>query len=89
MSDPVRAPGSEIAARVVAMALEEGASQAEAVVVDGHSALTRFANNELHQNVAEDDTAINLRFVDGQRIGVAAGNRHDDGSTAPSRSRGR
>ena len=78
MSDPLRPMSSEIAARAVAMALEAGASQAEAVVVDGASALTRFANNELHQNVAEDDVTINLRFVDGQRIGVASANKVDD-----------
>jgi len=62
------------------MALEGGATQAEAVVIDGSSALTRFANNEMHQNVAEDDTVVNLRFIDGQRIGVASANRYDDDS---------
>ena len=61
MSDPMRPMTSEIADRAVAMALDAGATQAEAVVVDSASALTRFANNELHQNVAEDDVSINLR----------------------------
>ena len=78
MSDPMRPMSSEIADRAVAMALEAGARQAEAVVVDGASALTRFANNELHQNVAEDDVSVNLRFIDGQRIGVASANTVDD-----------
>ena len=78
MSDRLHPMSSEIAARAVAMALEAGASQAEAVVADGASALTRFANNELHQNVAEDDVTVNLRFVDGQRIGVASANKVDD-----------
>ena len=78
MSDPGRPMSSEIADRAVAMALEAGATQAEAVVIDGASALTRFANNELHQNVAEDDVSINLRFIDGQRIGVASANKLDD-----------
>ncbi|RKY15849.1 MAG: hypothetical protein DRQ55_19035, partial [Planctomycetota bacterium] len=80
MSQPERANGAEIAARVVSMALEAGATQAEAVVIDGSSALTRFANNEMHQNVAEDDTVVSLRFIEGQRIGVASANRHDDES---------
>jgi len=80
MSDDIRVNGPEIADRVVAMALEAGATQAEAVVIDGRSALTRFANNEIHQNVAEDDTVVALRFIDGQRIGVASANRHDDDS---------
>ena len=35
-------------------------------------ALTRFANSEIHQNVAEANTVVNLRFVDGQRVGVAS-----------------
>jgi predicted Zn-dependent protease len=78
MSDHLRPMASEVADRAVAMALEAGATQAEAVVVDGASALTRFANNELHQSVAEDGVTINLRFVDGQRIGVASGNTLDD-----------
>ncbi len=78
MTDPLRPMASEIAARAVAMALESGATQAEAVVVDGESALTRFANNELHQSVAEDDTSINLRFIHDQRIGVASTNKVDD-----------
>ncbi len=80
MSELSHPDGLELAERVVAMALESGATQAEAVVMDGHSALTRFANNEIHQNVAEDDTIVNLRFIDGQRIGVASTNAHDDGS---------
>jgi PmbA protein len=79
MSRWSRARGPEIAARAVAMATAGGASQAEAVVVESSSALTRFANNELHQSVAEEDTWLNLRFVDGQRIGVASTNRvHDE-----------
>jgi predicted Zn-dependent protease len=80
MSEPVRPDTVAIAVRVVDMALGAGASQAEAVVIDGRSALTRFANNEIHQNVAEDDTVVSLRFVDGKRIGVASANRGDDDS---------
>jgi PmbA protein len=80
MSGATRPDGPVIAERAVAMALEAGATQAEAVVIVGSSALTRFANNEIHQSVAEEDTALNLRFVVGQRIGVASGNHHDDES---------
>jgi predicted Zn-dependent protease len=72
------ASGLAIAERAVAMALEAGASQAEALVVRSHSALTRFANNEIHQNVAEEDSVISLRYVDGQRVGVASANRTSD-----------
>jgi predicted Zn-dependent protease len=72
------ATGLDLAERVVAMALERGAGQAEALVVRGRDALTRFANNEIHQNVAEDDTLVSLRYVDGRRVGVASTNRLDE-----------
>jgi PmbA protein len=62
------------------MALDAGATQAEALVMRTSNALTRFANNEIHQNVAEADTVVNLRFIDGQRAGVASGNRVDEAS---------
>ena len=41
------------------------------------SALTRFANSEIHQNVAETNVAINLRVVVGKRVGVASSGRTD------------
>ena len=70
--------GLAIADRAVAMALEAGAEQAEALVMHTRSALTRFANNEIHQNVAEEDTVVNLRVIDGYRVGVASANRRTD-----------
>jgi predicted Zn-dependent protease len=70
--------GLAIADRAVAMALEAGAEQAEALVIHTRSALTRFANNEIHQSVAEDDTVVNLRVIDGYRVGVASANRLAD-----------
>lgn len=78
MSSTDSSQGPAIAERAVAMALEAGASQAEAVVTEENSSLTRFANNEIHQNVSETDATVNLRFVAGQRVGVASANRHDD-----------
>jgi predicted Zn-dependent protease len=41
------------------------------------SQLTRFANSEIHQNVAESNAGINLRFVIGKRVGVASSGRTD------------
>jgi PmbA protein len=79
---PQAQDGLAIAERAVAMALDAGASQAEALVVRARNALTRFANNELHQNVAEEDSVVSLRFVEGQRVGVASRNRHDDEALA-------
>jgi PmbA protein len=78
MSGHAGPDGLAIAERAVAMALDAGAKEAEALVVRTRSALTRFANNEIHQNVAEDDTVVSLRFVDDQRVGVASANRHAD-----------
>lgn len=67
-----------VAERIVAAALAAGASEAEAVVAVSDSALTRFANSEIHQNVAETDAFVNLRFVLGRRVAVASSGRTDD-----------
>jgi PmbA protein len=64
-----------LAEEAVARALDAGASQAEAVVMRTNEALTRFANSEIHQNVSETNTVVNLRFVLGRRVGVASTNR--------------
>jgi predicted Zn-dependent protease len=58
------------------------ADDAEAVVISSASALTRFANNRIHQNVAESDTRLSIRAVLGTRTGVASTNRLDDDSIA-------
>ena len=70
---------AQAAARhVLAYAAAAGATQAEVLFSEGDSALTRFANSEIHQNVAERDAQVSLRFVDGRRVGCAATNRLDD-----------
>lgn len=69
-----------LAERLVALAGDEGATEAEALVLGTVSQLTRFANSEIHQNVAETNVTVNLRFVDGRRVGVASTNRLDDES---------
>jgi predicted Zn-dependent protease len=50
------------------------ADQTEAIFWARDSALTRFANNYIHQNVAEREATITVRAVLGKRIGVASGN---------------
>ena len=67
-----------LAEQVLAHAAREGATEAEVLVVAEDSALTRFANSEIHQNVAETNVSVNLRFVAGRRIGVASSGRIDD-----------
>jgi predicted Zn-dependent protease len=50
------------------------------VYLGTESALTRFANNYIHQNVAESNHELRVRAVVGKRIGVATTNRLDDNS---------
>jgi len=69
-----------VAQRALQSAQQAGATQCEALVQRTDEQLTRFANSEVHQNVSESDTIVNLRFIDGQRVGVASTNRLDDES---------
>ena len=45
-------------------------------------ALTRFANNEIHQNVSETNVVVNLRFVLGKRVATVSTGRIDDAGLA-------
>ncbi|MDO8848869.1 MAG: TldD/PmbA family protein [Coriobacteriia bacterium] len=58
------------------------ADEAEAVVTSGSAALTRFAGNRIHQNVAERDTRLTLRAALGTRTGVASTNLLDEEALA-------
>jgi predicted Zn-dependent protease len=49
--------------------------QAEAIIWAQNSALTRFADSVIHQNVAEVNAMVSVRAVLGKRIGVARGNQ--------------
>ncbi len=61
----------DILKRVLALSK---ADETEAVLLVEDSALTRFANNVIHQNVAEVNTTVTLRVVLGKRVGVATTN---------------
>lgn len=50
------------------------ADQTEAVIRAEDSALTRFANSAIHQNVAERNASMTVRAVFGRRVGSAATN---------------
>ncbi|MEI7553691.1 TldD/PmbA family protein [Candidatus Chlorohelix sp.] len=50
------------------------ADQTEISFNGGTTALTRFANNYIHQNVQEHNTVIKVRSVFGQKVGIASGN---------------
>ncbi|GAC1632023.1 MAG: TldD/PmbA family protein [Ktedonobacteraceae bacterium] len=56
------------------------AEQTEVVYNATESALTRFATNHIHQNVAESDHDLRVRAVVGKKVGVATTNRLDDES---------
>jgi PmbA protein len=56
--------------------------EAEVVIADGRSELTRFAGNEIHQSVAERYRHIRVRLIDGGRIGVGEVRGHGDEAMA-------
>jgi PmbA protein len=66
-----------LAEDILGRALRVGATEAEVLVTTDDSALTRFANSEIHQNVAESSRTVNLRFVAGKRIAVMSSGRTD------------
>ena len=56
------------------------ADEVEVLFSGGRSALTRFANNVIHQNVAEENYAVSVRTVFGGRTARATTNKLDDES---------
>jgi predicted Zn-dependent protease len=57
-----------------------GVDQIEVYLGAHATALTRFANNTIHQNVAERDRMLSVRALIGQRTARATTNRDDDHS---------
>src|ERR1700732_2555036 len=56
------------------------ADEVEVVFSGGSFALTRFANNTIHQNVAEENHVVSVRTVFGGRTARASTNKFDDES---------
>lgn len=56
------------------------ADEVECLFYGGNSALTRFANNTIHQNVLEENYAVSVRTVFGGRTARATTNKFDDES---------
>lgn len=56
------------------------ADEVECLFYGGHSALTRFANNAIHQNMAEENFGVSVRTVFGGRTARATTNKFDDES---------
>jgi predicted Zn-dependent protease len=61
--------------QVVDAARALGVTQIEAIIADSDEALTRFANNAIHQNVAERTTHLSVRPVIDGRTARASTNR--------------
>ncbi len=78
MNDERAQDALDLAERALAHAAREGATEAEALVMAEDASLTRFANSQIHQNVAETNVTVNLRFVIGKRVGVASSGRTDE-----------
>jgi PmbA protein len=56
------------------------ADQTEVAITVRDSYLTRFANSTIHQNVAESDTEVRIRVVEGTRVGQVISNTLDEGA---------
>jgi PmbA protein len=54
------------------------ADEVECLFYGGHSALTRFANNTIHQNMAEENFGVSVRTAFGGRTARATTNAFDD-----------
>jgi predicted Zn-dependent protease len=63
--------------QVVDAARAQGVTEVEAILSSDTSALTRFANNAIHQNVSERNTQLSVRAVMGGRTARASTNRLD------------
>ena len=59
----------ELLEKALSAATEAGCDAADAALWSSSTALTRFANNIIHQNVASESATLNLRAVRGKRTG--------------------
>src|SRR5436305_4423181 len=56
------------------------ADEVEVLIGGASSALTRFANNTIHQNVADENHVVSIRVAFDQRTARASTNKFDDES---------
>jgi predicted Zn-dependent protease len=74
------ADAAAIHEQVVRAARARSVSEVETILASGNQALTRFANNSIHQNVAERTTHLSVRAVLDGRTARASTNRLDPDS---------
>src|SRR5215467_4622481 len=65
---------------ILRLAKSAGADQTEVQIDETIDALTRFANNAVHQNVAEHGVSVSIRTVVDGRTARATTNRLDEDS---------
>lgn len=53
---------------------QSAADQVEVAILNHKQALTRFANNYIHQNVSESNSSITVRVAFGKKLGIASTN---------------
>ncbi|MEW6724746.1 MAG: TldD/PmbA family protein [Bacillota bacterium] len=71
--------GRERALELLEKALQlSPGDQTEIILNAGRSYLTRFAENQVHQNVGESNTSLRVKVIKGKKIGTAATNALDD-----------
>src|SRR5207244_11571316 len=58
------------------------AQETEVMVTEDDTALTRFANNGIHQNVAERDATVRVRVVKDGKTGEASSNQINEATTS-------
>ncbi len=70
--------GKKETKKIVNLALNmTKADQIEVVIFNYQQALTRFANNSIHQNVKESNSNVSIRVAFGKKIGFASTNALD------------
>jgi len=71
--------GEEEARKLIDKVFKRGGCQSvEILLLSNDQSLTRFANNTIHQNVAERDADLIVRCFIGKRMGIASTNRFDE-----------
>ncbi len=67
--------GKKEVKKIVDLALKySDADQIGVLILNHEQALTRFANNHIHQNVKESDSTVSIQVVFGKKIGFASTN---------------
>ena len=82
MNDDRAADALALAEAALAEAMRDGVTEAEALVMAEDSALTRFANNAIHQNVVEAGAHLRVRVGVGRRVAAVWTNRLDGDGVA-------